>query len=90
MEINIITAEKKIYNGKAKSVAVPGVSGSFQILESHAPIVSILKKGVIRIESPEEKKANQLKKTDKKGFYEVSIEGGIIEMNHNKINILAE
>ena len=90
MKISIITAEKEIYNGKAKSVAVPGMGGGFQMLDHHLPIVSILKKGVVRIESPEEEKVHQLQKTAKKGFYEVSVEGGIIEMNHNKVTILAE
>ncbi len=49
MQLEIITPEKKIYTGDIKLVQVPGSKGSFEILNNHAPIISTLEKGEIKI-----------------------------------------
>ena len=49
MFLEIITAEKKAFEGEVKSVKFPGISGGFEILNNHAPIISALTKGDIRI-----------------------------------------
>jgi F-type H+-transporting ATPase subunit epsilon len=49
MKIEIITPDRKVYEDEIKSVRVPGKKGSFQVLKDHAPIVSTLDKGTVRI-----------------------------------------
>ncbi len=78
MELQIITPDKKVFEGEVKSVRVPGSKGSFQILKNHAPIISTLEKGDVKITDG----------NDKTSF--VSINGGVIEVKNNKIIILAE
>ncbi len=90
MNVDIITPEKKLYSGTAKSVYVPGVSGEFQMLDNHAPIVSVLKSGKIKLESPELEKVTELFQKGEKDLYEFFVKGGVIEMNQDKIIILVE
>lgn len=78
MHLEIISPEKKLFIGEIKLIQLPGSLGSFEILNNHAPIISSLGKGVIKIINPE-----GLTK-----FFE--IEGGIIEAKQNNIIVLAE
>ena len=78
MQLDIITPEKKIYTGEVKLVQVPGSKGSFEILNNHAPIISTLENGEIKI----------IDLQDRKIYFDIS--GGVIEVNQNKIIILAE
>lgn len=78
MHLEIITPEKKAFEGKVTSVKFPGISGGFEILNNHAPIISALTKGDIRIIKDD-------KKTES-----ISINGGVIEMQNNKIIVLAD
>lgn len=78
MRIEIVTPDKKIFEGEIKSVRVPGKKGSFQVLKDHAPIVSTLDGGSVIIVSPDGKET----------VYE--IEGGVIEVKANKIILLAD
>lgn len=78
MKIEIVTPEKRIFEGEIKSVRVPGRKGSFQVLKDHAPIVSTLEKGPVIIVDPEGKET----------IYE--IDGGVIEVKANKIILLAD
>lgn len=78
MKIEIITPDKKIYDGEINSVRVPGKKGSFQVLKDHAPIISTLENGPVRIVDAEN---NEI-------IYEIS--GGVIEVKSNKIIILAD
>ncbi|MCL2596778.1 MAG: F0F1 ATP synthase subunit epsilon [Paludibacter sp.] len=70
MILQIITPEKTIYNGEIQSVTLPGMLGSFEVLENHAPIISSLTKGKISYVLPSGEQ-NELE-TDKGGFVEVS------------------
>ncbi|MCB9361374.1 MAG: ATP synthase F1 subunit epsilon [Flavobacteriales bacterium] len=97
MQLEIITPEKKIYSGEVDLVNLPGSDGSFGILENHAPIISTLKAGTIKILqkeggknhfNSESGKMEHSTKNDKELFFEVK--GGVIEMNNNKIIVLAE
>ncbi|MES2797128.1 MAG: ATP synthase F1 subunit epsilon [Bacteroidota bacterium] len=45
MKLEIITPDKKVFDGEVDVVTLPGVSGSFQVLKDHAPLVSTLAKG---------------------------------------------
>lgn len=78
MMLEIIAPDQQLYTGEVDMVQVPGSKGSFEILRNHAPIISTLEKGKVRI-------------VDQKGsttFFEV--DGGVIEAKNNKIIILAE
>jgi len=78
MKIEIITPDKKIFEGEIKSVRVPGKKGSFQVLKDHAPIISTLEKGLVRMVDLENTEI----------IYEIS--GGVIEVKANKIILLAD
>lgn len=93
MILEIVTPEATIFNSEVDSVAVPGINGSFQMLTDHAPIVSLLNKGVIKIKGEaiiiDKKFADKFK--NKEGDeYQLEINSGTIEMNTNKIIILAD
>lgn len=78
MKIEIITPDKKIYEGEIKSVRVPGKKGSFQVLKDHAPIISTLDAGSVFI-------------TDQADIQkEFIINGGVIEVRANRIILLTE
>jgi len=55
MKIEIITPDKKVFEGDIKSVRVPGKKGSFQVLKDHAPIISTLEDGTVIIVDQENK-----------------------------------
>lgn len=78
MKIEIITPDKKIFDGEIKSVRVPGKKGSFQVLKDHAPIISTLEKGLVRMVDLENTEI----------IYEIS--GGVIEVKANNIILLAD
>jgi F-type H+-transporting ATPase subunit epsilon len=78
LHLEIITPSKIGYNGNVISVTVPGTNGNFQILFNHAPIISSLEIGEIKIEESEGSKLH------------FSTSGGTIELSNNKIIILAE
>jgi F-type H+-transporting ATPase subunit epsilon len=78
MKIEIITPDRKIYEGEIKSVRVPGKKGSFQVLKDHAPIISTLETGSVIIVDQDNKEV----------VYDIN--GGVIEVKANKIILLAE
>jgi len=92
MILEIVTPEASIFNAEITSVAVPGINGSFQMLSNHAPIVSLLDKGLIRIKGKDLKieKEYAEKFTQEADEFQLNINGGTIEMNANKIIILAD
>ena len=78
MKLEIITPDRKIYEGDIISIRVPGKKGSFQVLKDHAPIISTLENGPVIIVDQVSNIVN----------YEIN--GGVIEVKHNKIILLAE
>ena len=78
MNLIILTPGQEVYNDEIKSVKVPGTSGQFEVLNGHAPIVSSLEEGGVRIIE-----ANGEKKT-------FQIEKGFIEVINNEVSILAQ
>ena len=78
MKLNIITPEDTLYEGKVKSVQLQGTDGKFQLLNNHAPIISALAKGKIKITDNNDQ------------TIEYEINGGLVEMSKNKIQILAQ
>jgi F-type H+-transporting ATPase subunit epsilon len=77
MTLEILTPDKKVFEGEVTAVTVPGTLGSFQILKDHAPIISTLEDGPVIIKS----------KTSEETFM---IKGGVVEVLKNKIIVLAE
>lgn len=78
MQLEIITPDKKLYEGEVKLVKVPGSKGSFEVLKNHAPIISTLSRGGVKV----------IDKSDKTTVYDIG--GGVIEVKNNRIIILAE
>ena len=78
MNLEIITPVEKLYQGEVNIVRVPGTKGPFAILKNHAPIISTLEKGTVKIVD----KHNET--------YYIEILGGIVEVNRNKIIVLAD
>jgi len=77
VKLEIITPEKRLFDGKVKLVQVPGTKGSFEILNNHAPLISTLTEGKIKV----------ITETDKQEFFDIV--SGIVEVNANFITILA-
>lgn len=93
MILEIVSPEATLFKGEVTSVTLPGEVGSFQILNNHAPIVSILKHGVIKIQAPsfsihKEVADNFTKVNDQ--TYLLEINSGTIEMKDNKVNVLVD
>jgi len=78
MFLEIITPDKKLFSGQVKSIVLPGTDGKFGLLENHAPIISSLKKGTLKV----------IDSAESTQFFE--IKGGVVEMLHNQVIILAE
>jgi len=78
MFLEIITPDKKLFSGEVKSIKLPGVDGSFGVLNNHAPIIASLKKGIVKV-------------VDEKNTTEnFNINGGVVEVLKNKVIVLAE
>ena len=77
MFLEILTPEKKVFEGNVHSVTFPGADGSFQVLDHHAPLISLLNEGVVEYKS---KEANQ----------QLTITGGVVEVLKNKVVLLAD
>jgi F-type H+-transporting ATPase subunit epsilon len=78
MTLEILTPEKRLYSGEVYGIQLPGTTGLFEVLDKHAPLVSALGKGKIKV----------LK--DKNATASFSIEGGFIEVLNNRATVLAE
>jgi F-type H+-transporting ATPase subunit epsilon len=79
MNLEILTPEKKLFSGEVYGVQMPGISGSFEVLENHAPLVSALKSGRLKVIKD---KQNHLAHFD--------IQGGFVEVLGNKVTVLVE
>ena len=93
MTLEIVSPETTLFQGEVTSVTLPGVDGSFQILNHHAPIVSILKEGTIKIAAPSfqfSKEAEPKFSRLDNNTYTLNIQSGTIEMNDNKVIVLVD
>jgi len=79
MKLEILTPDRVVFTGENITlVQLPGIDGSFEIMNDHAPLISVLKKGEIKV----------LAKDSPPQFF--SINGGVIEVLNNSIQVLAE
>jgi F-type H+-transporting ATPase subunit epsilon len=76
LSVSILSPEKEIYKGSAKSINVPGSSGAFEILNNHAPIVSSLKSGVIKMVGEDG------------AVKQFEISSGFVEVLRNEVSLL--
>ena len=91
MYLEIVSPEATLFSGTVTSVAVPGVNGEFELLNNHAPIISILKDGHIKISGDISLNEDVAAKfTEKDGKTVLSINSGTLESNDNKVIILAD
>jgi F-type H+-transporting ATPase subunit epsilon len=77
MTLDILTPEKKLYSGDASLVQLPGVDGSFELLNHHAPIISALAEGIVKFKGPQ-------------GEKRIKISGGFVECLNDKVIVCAE
>ena len=90
MFIEIVSPEKIIYTGDVNSVYLPGTDGFFQILNNHAPIVSTLKKGTIKLSGKFEDDVSENLNLEGVNKASLAIESGVVEMKNNKLIILVD
>ncbi|AZJ33267.1 MULTISPECIES: F0F1 ATP synthase subunit epsilon [Tenacibaculum] len=97
MYLEIVTPEAILFSSEVDSVAVPGINGEFQILDNHAPVVSILSQGKIKVHVHTQEhlvfddlhgSIERLPEDDK--ILIMKIKSGTIEMKDNKVIILAD
>ena len=79
MTLEILTPERKLFSGEVYGVQMPGISGSFEVLDKHAPLVSALKAG--RLKVLRDKQAHTTS---------FAIQGGFVEVLNNKVTVLVE
>jgi F-type H+-transporting ATPase subunit epsilon len=92
MYLEIISPEAKLFTGEVESLTLPGTNGSFQLLEDHAPIVSTLQAGAVKIKGNitiSESYQNQFESISKEETL-FTISSGTIEMRGNKIILLSD
>ena len=92
MILEIVTPEATLLHTDVDLISVPGVNGEFQMLNNHAPIVSLLVNGTIKFKGDNVKIEEQFEAnfTNNKGEYTLPIKSGTIEMKENKVIILAD
>ena len=78
MQLEILTPEHKVYSGSVYGIQLPGIEGSFEILEKHAPMIATLGKGKMKI----------LKDKNNTELYEIT--SGFVEVLNNKATVLIE
>ncbi|SHE43783.1 F-type H+-transporting ATPase subunit epsilon [Bacteroides luti] len=78
MKLEILSPERTLYKGDVDVVTLPGTLGRFTILQDHAPMISSLKEGIIRIKPYEGEEV------------ELSIKGGFVEVKRNEVSVCVE
>jgi F-type H+-transporting ATPase subunit epsilon len=80
VKVEIVTPDSVIFTGDhVQLIQLPGIDGSFEVLNNHAPLISVLSKGKIKVLNKGEKEEQ---------FFE--IKGGVIEVLYNNVLVLAE
>ena len=77
MHLEILTPEKKIFEGDVTIATFPGSDGSFQVMDHHAPLISLLKEGIVEYKSKELNDS-------------IQITGGVVEVMKNRVVLLAD
>ncbi len=78
MLLEVLTPERKLFTGEVYGVQLPGIDGSFEVLDRHAPLIAALGKGKMKV----------LKTKAENEFYQIA--GGFVEVLNNKATVLVE
>jgi F-type H+-transporting ATPase subunit epsilon len=79
IKIDVVSAEEAIYSGDAEFVVLPGVMGELGIYPRHAPLITQIKAGTVRIKLPGKDEEEM-----------VYVQGGILEVQPGHINVLSD
>tara|TARA_R110002012_G_scaffold312248_1_gene522496 strand:- start:37363 stop:37656 length:294 start_codon:yes stop_codon:yes gene_type:complete len=97
MYLEIVSPEATLFSSEVDSVILPGINGEFEMLNNHAPIVSLLKEGMIKINTNsqstldlDELHASVTPQKDNKKILTLNISSGTLEMKDNKVIVLAD
>ncbi|MEM7084845.1 MAG: F0F1 ATP synthase subunit epsilon [Bacteroidota bacterium] len=91
MYLEIVTPEASLVSGEVTSVTVPGVDGEFQMLNNHASIVSLLGEGKVKFDgNPAITEGFEKKFTQEDGKWILEINSGTVQMNDNRVVVLAD
>lgn len=92
MYLEIVSPEATLFAGEVTAVTLPGINGEFQMLNNHAPIVSILQAGKVKIKGNVELDEAHGEKFSKasNGDTVLTISSGTVEMKNNKVIVLAD
>ena len=77
MYLEIITPQKKVFEGEVSAASFPGTSGYFQILNNHAPMVSSIAKGKVAYKTKDDETV-------------IWVQGGVVEILNNRVTLLAD
>ena len=77
LKLKIVSPEKLEFDDYVDSVKVPGVMGNFEILDNHAPIISVLQKGIVEYAT-------------KDGKVQLNVSGGFVEVQKNEVSLCVE
>ncbi len=91
MRLEIVSPEATLFSGDVTSVTLPGIMGEFELLNNHAPVISLLKEGNVKINGniTLEEDVEQLFKKSDQGFW-LPITSGTLEVKDNKVIVLAD
>ena len=94
MILEVLTPDEVLFSGTVSQVILPGLDGSFGILDNHAPLISALNKGDVKVDQNTEEnknfKARLNQEFKNENQFSFPINGGVVEVNDNKILVLAE
>lgn len=92
MQLEVITPDKLLYRGAISYVQMPGIDGSFGVMNNHAPLISALGKGSVKVEqtSGDTVEGELAEVNAGKTAFTFDVKGGVVEVLKNKIIILAE
>ena len=96
MYLEIVTPEAVLLSAEVDSVSVPGINGQFQMLNNHAPIVSVLGKGEVKVfthtktVNPEDISKSFRRDSADNKILVLNVDGGVVEMKDNKVIVLAD
>ena len=79
MNLEILTPERKVFSDDVYGVQLPGITGLFEVLDRHAPLVSALKAGKLKV-----------LKDKNNHFVYFDIQSGFVEVLNNKVTVLVE
>ena len=77
MHLEIITPDKKVFEGEVSIATLPGSDGSFQVMNNHAPLISLLREGIVEYKTKDQR-------------LKVNITGGVVEVLKNNVIVLAD